>query len=105
MVKEYVHIGSTPSAEDCAQLGDENYQNNAVRECKVFIDQLRRISGNEPIGAKLKLKWQDHDFGRYVEVVCEYDVDSQEATDYAYKCEQNAPENWDEIARKELKLD
>lgn len=62
-MKDYINIGSVPCEEDCAQVGREGYREQAVKECKRFIELLRKTFGDEPEGARLAIKWFDHDFG------------------------------------------
>jgi hypothetical protein len=103
MAKDSINVGPSPADEQCAQLGKEGYAPQAKKECRALINQLRRMYGDEPFGARLFIKAQAHDFGSYYEVECEFNSDSEEATEYAYGCE-NLPEKWDEEARKELGL-
>jgi len=102
---DYIEIGSSPCDEDCAQLGSDNYYEQSHKECKAFINQLRRQFGDEPDGAKLRIKSNNHDFGTYYEVVCYFEEDNKKAIDYALKCEGKTPANWDEEALIELKGD
>lgn len=104
MAREFVNIGSSPAEEDCAQVGSENYQELARKECSAFIAQLRRQFGQEPDGAELRVKRHQHDFGTYLEVVCYYDERSEAATEFAFKCEGEGPAEWDEEAKRELGL-
>ena len=94
-MKDFLNIGSTPPAEDCAQLGEPNYSVKATVECHNYIKLLKRTMGEPPEGAELKVKWFNHDFGRYCEVVCEYDDSIPEAVDYAFRCESEGPQEWD----------
>lgn len=71
-------------------------------ECKALIGQIRRERGEEPPGARLKIKAQDHDFGAYYEVVCVYADGNETAAAYAWGCEA-LPESWDRVAIQELK--
>ena len=100
---DFVNIGAVPNGEDCVQVGDENYTEKSRKECRAYINQLRRVYGEEPFGARLKIKSFRHDFGSYMEVVCEFHEEQKEAIDYAFNCE-NGVEYWDEEARKELQL-
>lgn len=103
-MKDYVEIGSVPSGEDCQQVGTDNYDvNEAKRECKIFLNQLRRQLGDEPMTAQLKIAGNPHDFGNYYEVRCVFDDNDEEGMEYAFKCENEMPEFWDDIAKKELK--
>lgn len=100
---DYLNIGSSPPAEDCAAVGSENYLEQARKECKVYIDLLRRTLGEGPPGARLKVKSFPHDFGTYMEVVCYFEDDNEEALNYALVCEGEGPEYWDAEALKGLK--
>lgn len=107
---DYLNVGPTPCNEDCAQVGSENYFQRSLKECNSFIGQLRRQFGNEPKGARLYIKSFPHDgfkMGQvihYHEVVCEFDDEDPEAEDYAFKCENESWQDWDETAKDELGL-
>jgi hypothetical protein len=101
-MQECLDVGCAPSEEDCAQVGREDYSERARRECRVYISQLRRMFGEEPDGARLSIKSNPHDFGTYWSVVCYFDAGNQAAADYAYRCEGESPQQWDEAARREL---
>ena len=103
-MQDCLDLGSTPSQEDCAQVGREDYHLRARRECRAYINQLRRMFGEEPDGARLSVKSNPHDFGSYLSVVCYFDGDNKAAADYAYHCEAKGPKEWDEEARRELEL-
>jgi hypothetical protein len=103
-MRDYLEIGSTPAEEDCEQLGPNYRPERARQECQAFIHQLRRQFGEEPADASLRVKGSSHDFGLYLEVVCYYDPNDEESTEYAFKCEGEAWTEWDEEARKELSL-
>jgi hypothetical protein len=95
-------LGPTPYAESCAQVGADDYSARARKECKAFINQLRRLFGPEPEGARLAISSNPHDFGSYLDVVCKFNDLNEKATEYAYKLEANTPEEWDAEAREEL---
>lgn len=95
MAKYHVSLGATPGDEECAQLGSPSYHERAREECQRYINQIRKLNGPEPEGAKLKIKSFPHDFGSYLEVVCEYDSDSDAATAYAFEVENDLPANWE----------
>ena len=79
---DYITIGPSPPEEECTQLGgDEDYPHKARLECQVFIDVIRRALGSEPAGARLRVKGFEHDFGRYYEVVCDFETDNEVAAD------------------------
>lgn len=95
MARDYIDIGPTPAEEECAQVGQPDYMHRARSECNRFIELLRRTLGPEPQGARLAVKSNPHDFGTYLEVVCYFDTDNEEAEKYAYRCEREAPARWD----------
>lgn len=99
---DFMNIGATPAEEECAQVGTPGYYERALKECRVFINQIRRVVGPEPDGARLGTKVFDHDFGSYREVVCYYDDNNEEAVNYAFQCEGSGPLTWDEQAKEEL---
>lgn len=92
---DYVSLGTTPSGEDCIQVGCENYEKLAKAECHRFIAFIREKCGVEPPKAQLKIKQCPHDFGTYLDVVCYYDDEDEVSTEYAYGLESNIPEAWD----------
>lgn len=101
-MRDFIDIGSAPPMETSAQVGSEGYVHRAQRECRAYINLLRRALGSEPDGAELRVKSNPHDFGTYLSVVCYFDSSNQAATDYAFRCEAQGPENWDEQALLEL---
>jgi len=103
MARDFVSIGCTPAGENCESLGPNYDPIKAKQECVAFMRQLRRVFGEEPQGARLRIKSNPHDFGSYLEVICEYDENNEVASDYAFECE-NLPESWDTQAKIELGL-
>ena len=101
-MREHLDIGSTPPEEDCAQVGSEDYYPRARRECRAYINLLRRTLGPEPHGAELRINQNPHDFGTYLSVACYYDPTDSVAADYAFRCEVEGPLAWDDEARGEL---
>ncbi len=106
MSTDSMMIGSAPSDEDVAQVGatEYDYSSQARKECKAFIGQLRRMFGLEPEGATLVVKGNPHDFGTYYTVDVKNDIRNEAAVAYAFKLEAEGPAEWDDEARKELKL-
>jgi len=92
----YITLGSAPADEECAQVGSEGYEFAAKKECRLFIEAIRKKCGPEPEGAELIIMGFNHDFGRYYEVVCRFDVGSP-GEEYAYYCERNIPLTWEEV--------
>ena len=100
---DHLDLESAPSDEDCAQLGvDDNYAVRAKRECRALINQFKRICGEPPPGVRFQVKANEHDFGTYYSVVVNFDPDDAEAVAYAYRCDEESPDQWDMAARLEL---
>ena len=83
---DYLNIGSTPNEEDCAQVGSENYDERARKECRAYMAQIRKHYP-EPENGYLKVKGFPHDFGTYYEVVAYYDESDAEAVKWALDIE------------------
>jgi hypothetical protein len=101
-MRECIDLGSAPAMEACAQVGSEDYWSLAQRECRAFLLLIRRTCGEEPEGASLRIKENPHDFGTYLSVVCWYESSNQAAVEYAFRCDAQAPQEWDEQALREL---
>ena len=91
---DYLTLGPTPCEEDCVQVGEPDYMPRAELESERFIKVIRKELGPEPFGAALRVKTFNHEFGLYVEVVCYYDDKLDEAVEYAFRCESDAPSCW-----------
>jgi hypothetical protein len=104
MSRQKIYIGAVPAGEDCEQLGPNYNPKRAQRECVAFVKQLKRTFGDEPEGAELQIEPQRHDFGTYLEVVCYFDENNKQAANYAFGCENEMPEDWDDEAKQELDL-
>lgn len=95
-MRDLVYLGPCPPDEPAVQVGEEGYEERALEECKRYIEVIRRKLGTEPDGAKLKVRWEGHDLGRYVEVVCYFDDRFPAAFDYAMRCESEGPQTWED---------
>lgn len=103
MAMDYFYLSPTPVDEDCAQLGTDGFRKQATKEMTAFCGQLyRQFPLAKEKGVYFRIKWENHDFGQYGEVVAAYDQDDDEAMNYALFVEHNIPERWDEEALKEL---
>ena len=102
---DYYNIGAAPWSEPCAQVGQVDYREQAGKECRAFIRQIRRVIGPESPGAALIIKAFPHDFGSYFEVCCRFSEEQPVAEAYAYSADGHRQlETWDDLARCELGL-
>ncbi len=93
MPGDYVDIGPVPSDESCEGVGTPEYDPEKARqECTRFLNLIRKTCGDEPMGARLAIMSNPHDFGSYYSVVCYYD--DLGAKEYAGRCEDEAPTEW-----------
>lgn len=99
-----LELGTTPTGEDCAQVGSKNYEYSTLArmELKAFYHQLTRLFPNPPAGVTFKTKSNPHDFGTYYDLAVKFDSNDEAAAEYAYNVENNTPEEWDAGARAEL---
>lgn len=110
-MKEYVFIGPCPCDENCAQVGSDNYADQARKECRAYINQLWRwlktkgiTQENAPESFSITTKSESHDYGTYYEVAFIFDDRNETAMNLAYDLESEVPTNWDCEAKKELGL-
>ena len=101
---DYLNLGSTPSDEDCAQVGSPDYQNRANKELDAYKAQLERMFPGLETHKRMEFKkmWFPHDFGSYGEIVITYDDDNELEAATAIEIEWNTPTNWDQEAIEEL---
>jgi hypothetical protein len=101
---EYLNLGSSPSNEDCAQVGREGYQEMARLECNLYIEQLHRLYPAPQLSrCGFRAKSFPHDFGNYWEVVVTYDPDDESSVKFAFMVESGCPKEWDPEAKHAMK--
>ncbi|MBI4201191.1 MAG: hypothetical protein HY531_02750 [Chloroflexi bacterium] len=99
-------IGSAPCDEECVSVNPKvDYLPAMRQECLRFMELIRKKLGPEPERARLTVKSNPHDFGAYLEVVCYYDDQDEEARGYAYRCESEAPMTWDDDGQREKRIE
>lgn len=99
MARNVITLRPVPAAESCAQVGDSGYAEIAFLQCRRYIALLRLTIGPEPDGARLRVRRSDADFDPYIDVAVEYDDQNALASDYALRCERDAPTRWREASR------
>ncbi len=100
---DYVTLGPVPADESCAQVGDKHFREISTIEMNEYVKMLDRMFPDaDENGVRFKVKWFDHDFGSYGEVVALFVDLDEKSCDFAYHVENNAPMEWDEIALNNL---
>jgi hypothetical protein len=99
MARNVITLRPVPAAESCAQVGDTGYAEIAFLQCRRYIALLRLVIGPGPDGARLRVRRSGTDFDPYIDVVVEYDDQNAVASDYALRCERDAPTRWREASR------
>lgn len=94
-------VTTTPVDEPCAQVGMEDYINQARLEARTYIAQLQRVYGAAPVGSHFKIIRCPHDFGTYLDIRFFYDDEDQRHVAYMDNIEQGC-ERWDTDAIREL---
>jgi hypothetical protein len=92
---------TTPFEELCAQVNEDNYRDNARIESRVYLNQLLRTLGENPVGTLFQNEWCNHDAGQYLDIRFYYDDEVQQHVLYAGLLEAGVVK-WDETALKEL---
>ena len=103
MSKERIELGSAPYDEDCAQLGQPDYEERVRRELTAFMAQLRRVyraAHNVDLSLPLIVVRHQHDFGVYHEVNVLFNSRISDEVEAAYWLEANVPSEWDETAKR-----
>lgn len=107
-------LGGEPWDEPClapVNPDNPNYLSQQRVIANAYILALKRVFGEPPRGARLRVVSNPHDFGAYLSVVCDYWIsnnddssagDSISPEDYAYKCESGVA-RWSD-AELEVKL-
>jgi len=97
MMYDYLNIGPSPADETCVQVGNPDYHTLARPECERFKQQI--IKHYPPVyGARVAIKAFEHDFGTYLEVCVVYDIENEEANEYAFMVENDPKgvlQKWD----------
>lgn len=68
-MRQHLELGTAPTGETCAQVGDPNYYEKSMRETSRYIRLLKKMFPNAPDDVVIKRKSFSHDFGTYYEVV------------------------------------
>lgn len=103
-----MQIGSTPWGEDCTQTTDPDYQAKGQKECREYMQQLKRhytaSHDEKELPCMLVIVGNPHDYGTYYTVDAMWDPTNEAAEAAAYWLESNSPELWDEVARQNMGL-
>jgi hypothetical protein len=88
-------LGPCPSDEEPASTLDTDFHERNKAECRAFIQAIKRVCGEPPEGAVLRIKTEQHEYGAYRECIVEFDGNNPEAAAYAAKCDESAPTTWE----------
>lgn len=92
--RNFLELSCVPLEEDCAKLGEENYDEDAQIQCNKYVSLLQRIFPDfTKFDVVFKVKANPHDFGTYYEVVAEYEEGSV-GESYALYVEHYLPLKW-----------
>lgn len=92
-MREYLELGPVPSDETRVQVGDPNYREKSIAECRRYKQLLESMFPDfERHGCKFGIKGFPHDFGTYHEVVIYYH--DEKGGNFAFDVENNLPAVW-----------
>jgi hypothetical protein len=99
-------IGTTPSEELCAQVGQDCYSELSRLEIRLYRDLLieELVKQFPDVGVQIRLKTSSnsHDFGTYHELDVVYDPENPVSVDQAYWCESAPIMFWPEEQRAKI---
>ena len=91
-----ISLGPAPAEENPVQLGEVDYTTRARKECLRYVEAIRKVCGEEPEGAQLRVIRCGHDFGTYFDVEVRFNGNDRAAAEYAYRVESKSPATWEE---------
>lgn len=94
-MNDYLEVGSSPSDEDCVQVGSDDYGPRSIIECQRWREQLERTFTPHPKGCRFLVKRFPHDFGTYREVVLEFDPSRIDHLSFMNHVDNHLPSKWD----------
>jgi hypothetical protein len=83
-------------------VGQDDYEEVALDECRRYISLIRKRHGEEPTGAKLTVSGEAHDYGTYFEVFVAFNPNVREAVEYAFRVENDLPLTWDDNGQAQI---
>jgi len=97
-MKTYIELGSSPCDEDCVQvIRDSDYIDDMRKELLKYKDVLKNLFCQYQKYGRFSIRWFNHEFGRYGEVVFEYDDDDEMCENFAFFVQDNLPLIWNDI--------
>lgn len=96
MTQAKIYLGPAPCEEEPVQLGHPDYHDLGLRECRRYIAAIRKVCGNEPDNARLRVVKEPHDFGSFYDVIVEFDPADPQAVAYAEKVDEHGPVTWEQ---------
>src|SRR5215471_12476555 len=98
IMKEFLYIGACPYNVVPVKLGSENYHVKARRQCELFLEQVRRVYGDEVGEARLVVESFRRGSTDYLELICYYEINEPLGRQYASDVEADVKhglEEWD----------
>lgn len=94
MSYEYLELGPAPAEEDCLQVGHVPFQRIYV-ECSRYVSLLKALLPvPDHVDAFYVVKKFPHELGSYCEACIMYNANKEDATEFAFYVEANAPMRW-----------
>lgn len=97
---DWMTLGPCPYEEDCARMDDYSAMTKEVRRYANLLDS-RFL--NIPESCYFGVKSELHEFGTYKEAAIYYEMDNEEAAQFALFVESNCPATWDDDAKLDWK--
>ncbi len=96
-MRDEYSLGPVPLDEECAQVGQDNYNSVAHNECKRYVALLKKVFDGVLLpGMYFEIVRNPHDFGYYYDVVVVFDMDDYDQVQRACFIEENSPMSWND---------
>jgi hypothetical protein len=96
MSRDFLTLGSTPWNEDCAGVGEPEYEARSIAECKRYKTLLEGLFPvPDGVYGSFGIKSFPHDFDTYREAVAYYDPDDRQSCEWAFDVENRLPDSWE----------
>ena len=101
---DYFALGTTPSDEECVRVSEhDNYPPKMMGEAQRYMEMLAEKFADFLEGdMHFSIKMFPHDFGRYYDVLINYDRGNAVEEALAIHIEGNLPRKWTETGKPDL---
>jgi hypothetical protein len=102
-MKDYLYLGTTPSDEQCPQVGKDD--GSLIAEiCNIYRKQLQTLATELNFEVAIVVRSCNHDFGTYYEVAAKYDSNNERHMNEAFELDGKVPQYWNDESKAAIEL-